>query len=239
LLKNIELLRKIQGLDLDVDAIGNKEKDRAEGIKALELSMEELGGRVEELEALIGTLTSEKNDIEEKVRQNNEKITRDRERINDIKNDKQLKALNKEIKTAENSNKLSDMELSSLTEKINEKENELAESKDALNAKEEEIKSINDDMEKEKTESESVLKARSEEREKLINEIPSAILKKYETIRERRAGIGLIEVRDEACQGCFINIPPQLYLQVRRGGEELVTCPNCHRILYFDASTES
>ncbi|MDA8136352.1 MAG: C4-type zinc ribbon domain-containing protein [Desulfobacteraceae bacterium] len=31
--------------------------------------------------------------------------------------------------------------------------------------------------------------------------------------------------------GCFMNIPPQLYIEVQRG-KSLISCPQCSRILY-------
>jgi hypothetical protein len=40
------------------------------------------------------------------------------------------------------------------------------------------------------------------------------------------------EVRDGACGGCQLQLPPQLVAEVRRG-DELMDCSYCHRILFM------
>jgi len=42
-------------------------------------------------------------------------------------------------------------------------------------------------------------------------------------------------VLDEHCQGCNMGIPPQLYNIVLRG-ENIETCPYCHRIMYYEVA---
>ncbi len=56
------------------------------------------------------------------------------------------------------------------------------------------------------------------------------LLKKYETVRQAR-GNAIAEVKNGSCTGCHMAIPPQLSIRVLKQ-EELITCPNCQRILY-------
>jgi len=42
----------------------------------------------------------------------------------------------------------------------------------------------------------------------------------------------VVEARGESCSGCFMSIPPQIFVNVKKN-TEIITCPNCHRILYF------
>ena len=42
-------------------------------------------------------------------------------------------------------------------------------------------------------------------------------------------------VQGETCQGCQLQIPPQLVASVKRA-DDLLTCPYCHRILYYEAA---
>jgi len=46
---------------------------------------------------------------------------------------------------------------------------------------------------------------------------------------------GVAEARNGACMACFMALRPQAMAQVRRG-EEIVTCDNCNRILYYAPS---
>jgi len=49
---------------------------------------------------------------------------------------------------------------------------------------------------------------------------------------ESGQGLAVVEVKDSVCMGCNMNIPPQLYVEVRKG-EEIFTCPQCRRFLFF------
>ena len=48
----------------------------------------------------------------------------------------------------------------------------------------------------------------------------------------RRAGVVVVEARGESCSGCFMSIPPQIFVNVKKNAE-IITCPNCQRILYY------
>ena len=70
------------------------------------------------------------------------------------------------------------------------------------------------------------------ERDKLAADVKPDVLKRYSNIRMRR-GLAVVSVRNGTCQGCNMNIPPQLYNVLQRG-VSLETCPSCHRIIYWD-----
>src|SRR6185503_5212517 len=70
------------------------------------------------------------------------------------------------------------------------------------------------------------------ERDKLATEVKPDVLKRYSSIRMRR-GLAVVSVRNGTCQGCNMNIPPQLYNVLQRG-VSVETCPSCHRIIYWE-----
>ena len=71
------------------------------------------------------------------------------------------------------------------------------------------------------------------ERERLMNELPKATSVLYRRIAARiRDGVALAEARNGACMACFMSLRPQVMADVRRG-QEIITCDNCNRILYF------
>src|SRR4030043_50165 len=44
------------------------------------------------------------------------------------------------------------------------------------------------------------------------------------------------EAKEEICQGCNMNIPPQLFVEIKKN-EEIINCPQCRRILYYKNNT--
>jgi len=71
------------------------------------------------------------------------------------------------------------------------------------------------------------------ERERLMNELPRATSAMYKRIVSRiRDGVALAEARNGACMACYMALRPQIMSEVRRG-DEVITCDNCNRILYY------
>jgi len=56
-------------------------------------------------------------------------------------------------------------------------------------------------------------------------------------IKARRNGIAIVAVSRGICSGCHMNIPPQLYNELQRS-EQILCCPNCNRILYWDETAD-
>jgi predicted nucleic acid-binding Zn-ribbon protein len=71
------------------------------------------------------------------------------------------------------------------------------------------------------------------EREQILAELPKQMSALYERISKRiRNGVAMAEARNGACTACFMALRPQVMADVRRG-EEIITCDNCNRILYY------
>jgi predicted nucleic acid-binding Zn-ribbon protein len=110
----------------------------------------------------------------------------------------------------------------------------------ALNERADEIASLNSDRESrlqtfdaDTAEQANKLAKERAERERLVNELPKALSLLYTRISARiRDGVAVAEARNGACMACFMALRPQAMAEVRRG-EEVVTCDNCNRILFY------
>ncbi len=83
------------------------------------------------------------------------------------------------------------------------------------------------------------LATRRSEREQLLAALPKNVGVLYNRISARiRDGVAVAEARNGACTSCFMALRPQVMSEVRRG-EEIVTCDNCNRILYYAPAPET
>ncbi|MEY4167094.1 MAG: hypothetical protein RIR52_918, partial [Acidobacteriota bacterium] len=57
----------------------------------------------------------------------------------------------------------------------------------------------------------------------------------YDRLSRMRSGLALAEARNYSCLGCRMSLRPQVFNDIRRG-EQVITCENCGRILYFNES---
>ena len=113
----------------------------------------------------------------------------------------------------------------------------------SLKERADEIASLNTDREARLKTFDDSTKAQSDqlqisisERDRIFNALPKQLSAQYKRISARiRNGIAVAEARNGSCTACFMALRPQAMSQVRRG-EELVTCDNCNRILYYAAT---
>lgn len=61
--------------------------------------------------------------------------------------------------------------------------------------------------------------------------VKKSLLAKYDRVRKARNNLAVVRVDDETCTGCYIKVPPQLYVEVVKD-QEIYQCPNCQRFLY-------
>ena len=77
------------------------------------------------------------------------------------------------------------------------------------------------------------LEAIGRERERLLATLPKNMGTLYKRISARiRDGIAVAEARNGSCTACFMSLRPQVMAEVRRG-DDVITCDNCNRILYY------
>jgi predicted nucleic acid-binding Zn-ribbon protein len=78
------------------------------------------------------------------------------------------------------------------------------------------------------------LEAARAERERMMKELPKSVSSLFNRISARiRDGIAVAEARNGACTACYMALRPQIMSEVRRG-DEVITCDNCNRILYYE-----
>jgi predicted nucleic acid-binding Zn-ribbon protein len=69
-------------------------------------------------------------------------------------------------------------------------------------------------------------------REEVVTRLEAPVVERYEKILSRRQP-AVVVVRGESCMGCRVDIPPQVYIEIRRG-QEIISCAFCHRILIHE-----
>jgi len=183
-------------------------------------------------------LKTQREENELKVKKISEAMARSKEKLLDVKTNKEYQAMLKEIETAETSLGELESQIIILMEEMDELSAQVKQDQETLKQAE---KNYLDD-EKIIEEKLSSVDAESDEwnrkRLALQKNIPEDLLALYEKIRKRNQGVGVIPVWKAVCSGCHMNIPPQLYNELQRSSD-LLSCPSCHRIMYFQAQDTS
>jgi uncharacterized protein len=228
--EQLQLLEQLQEIDnqisrweQDLTRLPLETQDVARNLVSLRREITEGQQRLEVLEK-----DQKKKDQDLAVEQ--EKIKRSERRLLGIKNQKEYNALSREVKLGkkvvaeiEESQMAFMSEIEGLRTVLDRKNSEYAGFEKTLLEKKDETESTS-------AQAEGVLAALNAEREKIVQGIDRDYLKKYELVRKAR-GNALVEVHNGSCGGCHMSIPAQLAITVLKQAE-MVTCPNCLRMLY-------
>lgn len=68
--------------------------------------------------------------------------------------------------------------------------------------------------------------------EKLVEAVEEGARSKYDRLRRSKGGTAVVGIEHGVCGGCHMKLPMAIVLGVQ-GDQELVSCPNCGRILYY------
>jgi len=186
----------------------------------------------------LAQIRAQRAEYEADIKKTNDSVIKTRERLLEVKNNKEYQAMLKEIETAEKTKGDIETKIIVLMEEM-EKIVVLVKQDDetlqqATVKYEEEKKAIEDELNAVDTDSAIWMEKKSA----LQKLLPEALLSQYEKIKKRNNGIGVISVWKAVCSGCHMNIPPQLYNELQRSNN-LLNCPNCSRIMYFDNQEKS
>ena len=137
-------------------------------------------------------------------------------------------------------------QISALETQILEQMEALEKAEALLKERADEIASLNSDREArlsafddETRQQADKLELNRTEREQLAAALPKSTSSLYNRISKRiRDGVAVAEARNGACMACFMSLRPQAMAQVRKG-DEVVTCDNCNRILYYAPSNSA
>jgi len=231
--EQIALLIDLQKIDQEIKTLNIKKQTLPEKASELDQDFKARKEKAEEERQGLEGLNKLHKEKESELKQGQEKLRKAKERLLEVKTNKEYQAMLTEIDTVEKSNGRVEEEILVLYERIDEKKGSVkSHEKDFgqyLAGYEEERRRIDEEIA-------SIDGALEEQKKKFDSLVPGLrpeLLRRYEMIKGRRNGVAVVSARNAVCSGCNMNLRPQLYNELQRS-EELICCPNCNRIIYWD-----
>jgi len=234
--EQIDILIKLQEIEIETSGIKSILGEVSKRFNSLDVRLKDFEKSITDEESLISELKKKYRLYESDVQMNLSQVAKSQEKLRFVKTNKEYQSVLKEIEelTAKNS-KIED-EMLEYLDRIDEVEKNIA-------TKKEEHLKLSDQVNSEKI----MINQEAEEGKKKLaglesdwNEVSSLVnpelMEKYTMIKEQLGrGIAIVPVKDAVCQGCNVNIPPQMYNELQRF-DSLKFCPNCQRIIYWKES---
>ncbi len=230
--EQLYLLIQLQEIDGKIRVLAERKKHLPDALAAIERKRAELKTDLEAVKEGVTAAQKSKRDRDKDLEDGVQKIAKLKARTSEIKTNKEYQALLKEIETAEKENKAIEDDILVLMEKVDGATAAIAAAEKRAREQEETLQSEKNAQESESVKIEETLKEVEAERQDAVTRIKPTILSQYQALLVSKGGIAMAEARGESCSGCYMSIPPQVFVNVKKN-ESVITCPHCGRILYY------
>ncbi len=232
---DIKLLIQVQELDAQIQNLDTEIKRIPEEMDAHYRSFKAKKDELTVLESELVEIQKNRKLKEVELDSGTEEIKKYKTQQTSVKTNKEYTSLQHEIEQIQEKNSILEDEILSLMEQSDT-------AHENIEKKAEEIKLENGKLEREEQENkkkiarfEQELQKRQKERKNLVITVDSAIVAKYERIRDLKNGIGIVNISDGTCGGCHMELPPQI-INDAKTGNGITVCERCSRILYVAES---
>jgi len=233
--QDIETLVKLQEAESEIVRIQNV-------LEAVEKQKESLGVKLKKFEKALDSHNEDLvraqticRDQEAEIQVIDDRIIKSNEHLRMVKTNKEYQVLLREV---DDNKKRKDALETELLENLDEKEKITSlvdETSKEYELLKEKITQEQEEIEKQSSEDRELLEEFQERQNEIGKSLDRGLINRFNKISKMTKGLAVVPVKNEVCMGCFMNIPPQLYIEVQKFNA-LVLCPQCSRILYFQDS---
>jgi uncharacterized protein len=227
-LKSLIALQKIES---KLDELGIIKGELPVEVKDLEDELTGLQNRLHRIEEEINGIQEFIEGKKASKKEAEELLTKYEKQSDNVKNNREFEAINKEVEMQQLESKLMDKHIKDALEEIGEKSKGLESAKKAISNK----KAVFDVKHAELAKVIASTEKEEKQYTKLIDEAKTAVDERlligYNRIRSNyRNGLAVVPVERDACGGCFNAVPPQKQSEIKQN-KKIIICENCGRVL--------
>jgi hypothetical protein len=228
-------LRKLQIIDSKIDKIRTTRGELPLEVRDLEAACEGIGTRIHKIEDVIKDFQTKIAERETISKNSNAAIAKYKEQLDNVRNNREYDALNKEIEYQTLEIELSNKLIGDYKRSIEGKAEEIATCNAELEVTREELKN-------KKSELEDIISETEKEENRLLANVAKyetgiepRLLTAFHRIRNNmRNGLAVVKIERDACGGCFNKISPQRQQDICMH-KKIIVCEFCGRILIDEA----
>jgi len=225
--------QQVRGLRTRLDAATRRHK-------AQRARLEQFRQQHDELTAQYKHAQAEVSGMEKDATEANDRVTKLREQMNSVRNNKEYSAMLVEVNTLKDEkSKLEDAALEKMGS-VDALKEQVATIDEKTTSQAKLVESAEAEVASAKEEVGSELEDVTAQREAAAEKIPAEIMNVFERLADHYDGetLGEIEEQDRrrreyTCGGCYMELPIERVNALMMKPDELVTCPSCNRYLFI------
>ena len=235
MLETLELLLKLQDIDVAIQELGRQRESLPGKIDALEGEKTEGAALLEEQQVRIDESVKERGQHERRLEDLALKLGDLQGKQLQIKTNEEYAALQHEIEfVRQEISETEDTVLRQL-EDVEGRRNALAEAERQAAARASEIDDEIQKLRNDLLRLDDALAVKNDERLRVAMHVDRELLGRYERLLSSKGDFAIAPVVDGACGGCYMRLPPQRIIEIKRS-TKLLECDSCGRMLFWDPS---
>jgi len=229
--QKLDLLVNLQTIDSQVDEITKVRGDLPMEVQDLEDELAGYETRIGKFQGEISVIKDENSATKSKIKDSDKLIARYKEQLQNVKNNREYEAIEKEIETLELDIQLYEKKIKESNLKIEAREKEIEAVRAIISERTKDLASKKGELAVLIKESQSDEQALNVKREAAATLVDERLLFSYNRLRNNASnGLAVVNVRRGACGGCFNVVPPQRQADIREK-KKIIVCEHCGRIL--------
>jgi uncharacterized protein len=235
--EKLKALAELQKVDLEVASLRKAADVHPRQLAELERELGASRSAIEAERSRVADIERQKSTLEQNITDEKDKVKKWEARLAEQRSTREYSALAREIDIAKKANQTMSEELVELTKTLGAAREAVKGKEAEFSARQEQLSGRMTDLRARQSQAESQVKALDGKRAEVSAAVDATLLRRYEMVRKKRMP-ALVGVVAGTCQGCNMNLPPQMYNQLRVSlGTDV--CPSCNRIIYAVEALET
>ncbi len=228
--EKLKALAELQKVDMEAASLRKAADVHPRQIAELERELGTARSAMEAERNRLADIERQKLQLEQNIADEKDKVKKWEARLAEQRSTREYSALAREIDIAKKANLTMADELVELTKTLGATRETVKGKEAEFASRQQQLVTRMGELRTKLAEAESQVKALEGQRTGVATHVDANLLRRYETIRKKKLP-ALVGVVAGTCQGCNMNVPPQLYNQLRTSlGTDV--CPSCHRIIF-------
>ena len=229
----IEMLARLQSAEKQIRGIEQALELAPGRFESLNHEREALAAAVADADGELKALNRRYRELEREARTQEDRAAKRQARLHEVKTNKEYQATLKEIDDIRAGASAIEDEMIGLLDEIEATEARLSQRRETAERRETELSREAAEIEAGLARDQERLLAAKAACEAVAGQIDSQMLAIYRHAQaQQKDQVAVAGVQHAVCQGCHMNIPPQLYNELQRQ-DSIKICPLCQRIIYW------
>lgn len=229
--EKVDILLKLQEIELEIASVQSLFDDQPRQLSRLETRLDDFKRNIAATDLRLKQLQQAYRSHESDAQIYQSRIEKSNEKLKSVKTNKEYQSILTEIDELKGLQSQIEDKMLECLEEIDQAEAQFAAKQEEFKQLSSETKSEHDKIRSESEEHRKRLAQLGNMRAETVAVIDPGLLKTYNMVKKNVGGAAIAIVKDAICQGCNVNIPPQMFNELQRF-DRLFNCPHCQRIVY-------